>query len=317
MYGYGFDNYITATNIAGLCFASFGVAAFIVVKRAFIPSRPITVEQIKNDGGNALLLRDHRLLEYFIHGNPTSETVLLALHGAQTTGKLFTLLHSWAVNANVKIIAPSLPGFGMTSFFPDYHLEDWVEDMQELMKHLQVNHFHVLGTSLGSIHAAALACLYKPQHAVGNIELYVAFAPAVAGEHDPLQGSVLKLFANMRSYPLLKRLFEKLLVLPLLRLFLPRNGDVVRSVRTQWEGMADCSRCIYQPWRFEWEKMAKNRLVVIISARGDTAAPPHNQHRLHTHIANSELVEYDGGHERGLKEPKMMAKHVELILKKN
>ncbi len=86
----------------GVWAASIGVATTYVLATAFKPSSPITVQQIEADGGNALVLRDKRVLEYFIHGDPTSHTVLLAIHGAQTTGKLFTLLHPWAQNAKVR-----------------------------------------------------------------------------------------------------------------------------------------------------------------------------------------------------------------------
>ncbi len=101
--------------------------------------------------------------------------------------------------------------------------------------------------------------------------------------------------------------------MPLMRLLLPRDNDVARSIRTQWEGIADCTRCIYLPWKFDWHNLAKGRRVIIVSGQQDTAAPPHNQRWLHQHIGGSQLVEYNGTHEQPLKEPAMMAKHVELL----
>jgi len=197
---------------------------------------------------------------------------------------------------------------------PNFQLEDWVQDIQELLSHLQVDRFHILGTSFRSIHAAGLASLYEPQQAVGNVELYVAMAPLEANEHDPLQGSVLDIFGRLRRFPLVKRLVEKLIFLPLLLWFTPPDSDVHRSVSTQWEGCSSCADIIYQPWKFDWHKMAESRRVVIVSGRQDNVAPPHNQRRLHNQIVGSQLVEYDGNHDRGIIEPQMMIEHLKLIL---
>lgn len=287
------------------------VMAYLFVT-AFQPSPISSIQDIEKDGGHALVLRDGRILEYFIHGDSKSGTVLLAIHGAQTTGNLFSLLHSWGQTKGIKIIAPSISGFGLSTFLSNYRLEDWVRDIQELLSHLEVREFHILGTSLGSIHSAALTSLYEPKSAVKNVELYVAFAPAEDG-HDPLEGSILNIFGKMRRFPWVKRLLEKLIILPLMKLFLPTDGDVFRSIRTQWEGMASCADVIYQPWRFDWKNMAKDRRVIIVSGSNDTVAPPHNQKLLHEKINGSEFIEYDGDHERGLKAPDMMAKHVEML----
>jgi len=295
-----------------------GVAwvGYLAIK-ALQPSPAITVQQIEAGGGIPFVVKrgkKERLLEYFIHGDSESNRVLVALHGAQTTGNLFSMLHSWAVSEKIKIVAPTLPGFGLTSWDPDLTLEEWVEDIEELLSSQQVDNFHILGTSLGSIYAAALASLYQARQAVLNVELYVAFAPA-DDTHDPLKGSVLKMFADMRSTPFLKKVFENLVVMPLMRTFLPRDNDVSRAIRHQWEGMASCADVIYQPWRFDCtDLVTEGRKVVIVSGRSDTAAPPHNQHRLHGMISGSTLVEYDGEHDRALREPQLMIAHLELIV---
>ncbi len=53
------------------------------------PSKQITAAKIKADGGEPFLLRDNneRRLEYFVFGDAESRTVLLAIHGANTTGE--------------------------------------------------------------------------------------------------------------------------------------------------------------------------------------------------------------------------------------
>ena len=294
---------------AALVIASTGYA----VANAYNPSSPIKVEHVLKDGGNALRLRDGRILEYFLHGDPEGKTIILALHGAQTTGRLFSLFDKWAKDNRVLLMAPTLPGFGLTSFRPGYTHRDWVMDVTELLKHLNVTFFHVLGTSLGSIHAVAIASLYEPSSCVKNVELYVAFGPP-SQDHDPLEGSVLKVFERLTRFPLLKRLLEKYVIRPMLLSLLPSDSDTVRSIKYQWEGLGDCARFIYEHWDFPWKGIAKDRDIYIISGTKDQVSPPHNQKLLYNSISGSKLLSYEGIHEAGLKDTEMMAGHIALLL---
>ncbi len=335
------------------CCTYFGVVVVAVlcytVLTAFEPSPPITAAELRatDPTANVIELVDGRVIEYFVFGGSraaaasggTSGQVLVALHGAQTTGKLFQMLDAWGVQNGVTIVAPTLPGFGFTSNMPgvpSYRLEDWVTETtthvlnRVLPQYLARGRaFHVLGTSLGSIHAAALSSLYESvagiTNRVGNIELYVGFAPAETGVHDPLSGSVLEMFGTLRrSAPTLKRVIEKLLILPALRNLLPTDSDVVRSVSRQWEGAAGCVDLIYQSWNFSWRQLVvvtrspsgtgQERKVVVVSGSDDTVSPSHNQKRLAQEIKGAELVTYTGTHERSIQEPKLMIQHLSLIL---
>ena len=82
------------------------------------------------------------------------------------------------------------------------------------------------------------------------------------------------------------------------------------------EGANHATELIYQPIRGNWRQLARDgsRRVIIFSARQDAAAPPHNQRRLHSLIAGSTLVEFDGAHERALKEPQLFASHLSMLL---
>eukprot|EP00475_Leptophrys_vorax_P038541 TRINITY_DN6817_c0_g2_i2.p1 TRINITY_DN6817_c0_g2~~TRINITY_DN6817_c0_g2_i2.p1 ORF type:complete len:113 (+),score=16.15 TRINITY_DN6817_c0_g2_i2:34-372(+) len=99
---------VGASAAAALAALAVGVA----ISKSFDPSPRIDPAQIEKDGGKYIILRDNRLMEYFVHGKRDGNVTLVAIHGAQTTGKLFTLLDSWAKNADLRIIAPTLPGFG-------------------------------------------------------------------------------------------------------------------------------------------------------------------------------------------------------------
>jgi len=198
-----------------------------------------------------------------------------------------------------------------------YLASDWVLDMHYLLnEHLKIPEFHVMGASMGTVHAANLATLFLPAHKVRNVVLYVAFAPEdqKAG-HDPLQGSMLKSFQKMNPRAL--RLLSKLLINPLMRLFLPKDANVIRSFKWQWEGGMDTCNLIYQPWPASWTAMASRaggRKVTIVSGTKDTMCLPHNQRRLADLIKSSTLIEYEGDHARGLEKPEMMTAHLDQAL---
>jgi pimeloyl-ACP methyl ester carboxylesterase len=298
---------------------AFALAAAFLVhqwKSAFDPSPIASAEDVQRDGGHALTLRDGRMLEYFVHGAPQGEKTLLALHGAQTTGKLFELLSDWARANNVRIIAPTLPGFGLSTHnIRSIAPADWVEDALEMLSALKVQRFSLLGTSLGSIYAAALVARHPEPESILGIEFYVPFAPATL-EHDPLAGSMLDTFGKLRATPQYKRFLEKLFFIPIIYYLAPAGSDVRRAIATQWEGMNACADVIYTPWPSGWEAAVSNgkRRVVIVSGKKDAAAPPHNQKRLRDLLPGSELVEYDGPHEHSLKHPSLFAEHVSLIM---
>ena len=297
-----------------------GVAAFVGygVTTAFNPSPPATLQQIKADDGKGIALDDNRVMEYFEYGAVDSTNVIVALHGAQTTGKLYQLLDDWATTNNVRIVAPTLPGFGLTTHFPpgtavEEEMSLWTSDMKRLLLgELKLKRFHLTGASLGSIYAIRLATAL-PADVLQNVELYVAFAPA-GPDHDPLKGSILKMFADMEPHPWRKRLFDKFLIIPMLSMM---GGDLKRSLATQWEGLASCSRIIYHDWNCDWKGLTNGgkRKVIIVSGTKDAAAPPPNQHKLHQEIVGSRLIEFDGPHEGGITNPKMWGDHMSALLK--
>ncbi|KAJ3026375.1 UNVERIFIED_CONTAM: hypothetical protein HDU68_005743 [Siphonaria sp. JEL0065] len=119
-------------------------------KTAFTPSPKPTRLQVLANGGKVCFTSSTdptKLLEYFEFGNSEGKKVLVAFHGAQTTGNLFPILHEWATQEDIRIIAPTLPGFGLTPHQSGF--SNWVQDIVTLLQSLNVTRFHLLGTSLG------------------------------------------------------------------------------------------------------------------------------------------------------------------------
>jgi pimeloyl-ACP methyl ester carboxylesterase len=328
---------LRALKYAGLLSVASGcVIVAYSAATAFTPSPRMSEESIVKDGGKTYRLSDGRMMEYFVHGNPTATSTLIALHGANTTGNLFQLLHQWGIDNNVRIIAPSLPGFGKSeprynsANVPSYDLLSWAQDTSLFLQSIQIDDFYVLGTSLGGPHAAALASVFPDRARVRNVMLYVPLAPygdldatQPGGVYDPLNGSMLKSFGDMRSSPRKKRVIERLFFVPLLRAMSPAGGDVARSVASFWEGAFTCTTVIYQPWMFPWKTLgtevlpcaqAPHRKVFIVSGTKDAVAPPHNQQKLAQDIVNSVLITYEGEHEYSIVHPELMVAHASVLL---
>src|SRR5688572_14330590 len=85
--------------------------------------------QIELEGGFSFVSSEGLVVEYFLHGARTPTTWLIALPGAMTTGNLFAFLADWAREKCVGIIAPSLPGMGLSAFTLDREL--WARAIEE------------------------------------------------------------------------------------------------------------------------------------------------------------------------------------------
>lgn len=299
-----------------------GAALFLALFNAFNPSPRISSTKILQDGGNSLLLPSGRMMEYFEYGasKDQAQHTLVALHGAMTTGKLWKIHDAWGIENKVRIISPSLPGWGLSEAMPIYTAtpKEWAnEDAIALLQQLgfsEQNQVHLMGASLGSIYAAALVSTPEATSMIKNVMLYVPFSPRTP-EHNPLEGSQLKVFSQMHTFPTLARAFEKYVIVPLMRRFM--DGDAKRSVLEQWEGLWKCTDDIYGGWEFDWKQIGNNggRKVIIVSGTKDDIAPPRNQEILNQGITGSVSVSYDGGHEAGIVNPELMQGHLELLLK--
>lgn len=74
---------------------------------------------------------------------------------------MFRIADNAAAEANVRLIAPERPGFGITSSHPGRDLKSYADDMAELANQLGISRFAVAGISGGGPYAAACAAYLK------------------------------------------------------------------------------------------------------------------------------------------------------------
>jgi len=138
---------------------------------------------ITRDGAQFLVLPGGRILEYFSCGQVASSKVLVALHGAFTTGKsTCDFVSSAAEDLNMHIISPSLPGWGLSSPSSNNDINEFAHDLRLLVDHLKIQEFGLAGTSMGGPFAVSvLAALPE------RVSWLLLMVPAAFDPHDGAQ----------------------------------------------------------------------------------------------------------------------------------
>ena len=112
-----------------------------------------------------LLLRDGRTLAWREYGALTSGYPIIFAHGNLNSSMYQP---SWSKTtlqtetAKARVIAVDRPGYGNTSPHPDRTYSDFALDMKELVAHLSIQKFAVVGYSSGGPHALACAAARLP-----------------------------------------------------------------------------------------------------------------------------------------------------------
>src|SRR5262245_24684441 len=97
---------------------------------------------------NVIRLKDGRLLGYAEYGASSGAPVIFfhGMPGARVEG---ALAHEAAARANVRLIVPDRPGYGLSDFQPRRRIIDWQRDVAELADALSLERFGVGGISGG------------------------------------------------------------------------------------------------------------------------------------------------------------------------
>ncbi|KAJ5443944.1 uncharacterized protein N7458_007816 [Penicillium daleae] len=106
-------------------------------------------------------LSDGRVLGYAEFGSLNNDaTTILSFHGWPGSRLESAIFHSAASELDVRIIGIDRPGIGLSSPQPKRKLLDWPADVRELVRHLKLERYFIIGVSAGGPHA--LACAHEP-----------------------------------------------------------------------------------------------------------------------------------------------------------
>ena len=116
-----------------------------------------TIEvKIKNTLNQQIKLPDGRKLGFATYGDPEGFPVL-AFHGTPGSRLWFEEEDTVSGQLGIRLITTDRPGYGMSGPHPDRTLLDYPQDIAFLLEELKIERCSVIGTSGGSIFAAACA----------------------------------------------------------------------------------------------------------------------------------------------------------------
>ncbi len=121
--------------------------------------------------GEPLVLKDGRRLGYAEYGDPHGKP-LFVFQGTPTSRLPHNPLDT---ESAVRLIVPERPGFGLSDFKRGRSLLDWPADVLELVQHLAIDRFSVVGISGGAPHA--LACGAKIPDRIYRLGIVSGFGP--------------------------------------------------------------------------------------------------------------------------------------------
>ncbi|KAH3759938.1 alpha/beta hydrolase [Pelomyxa schiedti] len=105
--------------------------------------------------GARLQLDDGRNLSYRVYGS--GEHVVFYLHpDPQSSGWVHPNIEDFCRETNTRILALDRPGVGLSSPQPRRNFPDYADDVIQLVTHLGITNFSVIGHSAGTPHALAL-----------------------------------------------------------------------------------------------------------------------------------------------------------------
>ncbi len=150
-----------------------------------------------------LTLRDGRTLGWATYGDPNGRPVV-ALHGSPDSRVIWRLVHEAALGHGLAVIAPDRPGFGLSTPKRGRSILDWVDDLDALTDHLDVDRYALLAISGGSPYA--LAAAWSHPERVRHVGLLSVIAPLHApgvtrGANIPVRAT----FFAARRLPFLLR----------------------------------------------------------------------------------------------------------------
>ena len=111
---------------------------------------------LKDNHSKMFYLKDGRALEYFEYGDRDG-TPLVYCHGFPSTGMQASLVDDLAKEMHARVISPTRPGMGRSTYKPGRKILDFPRDLKELTDKLGVERFGVLGVSGGGPYALAAA----------------------------------------------------------------------------------------------------------------------------------------------------------------
>lgn len=163
---------------------------------------------MKNNKRNqSIQLSDGRTLGYAEYGSADGTPIFYF-----TGGNSSRLEGQWfddaAMKANVRLITPDRPGFGLSTFQSNRQLLDWPDDILELAEFLAIDRFSIFGLSGGGPHVLATA--HKIPERINKAAIISGTAPPEMPDlYQGMWPPVRLIFLTAKRFPKVNRFLLK------------------------------------------------------------------------------------------------------------
>jgi len=265
-----------------------------------VPATPTDEGAFAASGTKFVRLPDGRKLEYSVYGAPNGVPIYMQ-HGYMGSCFVSGPMDALAKEMGVKVIAASMPGFGLSDAYPlerTRKLSEWPADVAAVLDQENVKKCHMYGVSAGCVHVAALA-RGLPEERVGNVLFCTPTAPdCVPGVSEGIS-PVTKLLKSLMGKPYIgdllgwylrnQSIVELMSVAPDCKAALLRGLKEIpadtegqmkileHGIKFTHRGIVDNYGTIVEP--LEWlpelgNLVAKGHAMAVTSAPDDTTNPP-------------------------------------------
>jgi pimeloyl-ACP methyl ester carboxylesterase len=158
-------------------------------------------------------LADGRRLAYSVTG-PRDGTPVVYCHGAIGTPVNATIdLEALSAELGIRYIAPSRPGIGGSDRQPGRTILSFADDARQLVDHLELDHFSVVGVSAGGPYALALSHALRSR--VRRVAVVSSLSPLCSPHAIPGMSRRIRIpLATLHAHPVaVRRLGNALLPL--------------------------------------------------------------------------------------------------------
>jgi len=154
-----------------------------------------------------IILEDKRKVSYSEYGSKSGYPIIYC-HGSQSSRLEMHYDLSFAFDSNIRIISIDRPGHGYSDFNPNGSILSFANDIDQLLKNLDIDEISVLGMSAGAPFAMGIAHELKTK--TKKIGIVSGFAPYRNETANELSKEVDVLLKLARSFPLLLRVMLKI-----------------------------------------------------------------------------------------------------------
>lgn len=116
----------------------------------------VDTDEARSRRDQSMTLRDGRRLGFAEYGSPHGRPVLL-IHNMIGSRMQLPTSEQNLIAQNIRLIVPDRPGFGLSTLTQHKSMQAWSQDIVELVDHLRIGRFYLVGSSLGAVYGLGLA----------------------------------------------------------------------------------------------------------------------------------------------------------------